>query len=451
MHWKQFLTVPLLISANLCGSGGLYGQETKPTEVPIAPRSKANFVSPVEVYDKVWNLIKDDYYESTYNGQNWARWQHRYDDKIKTQADAHLAICTMLASLGDRYTRYLDPEAFDEEKDQIKAKLCGIGVQIGIDKNKRVIVVAPIEDTPAFRAGILAADEISAIDGHSTKGFGVDDAAKLIRGLANTKVALTLVRDKKTLTIPVTRAEFHLKAVQTAKMLDSDVGYIRLSSFISEKATEEVKDALTKLASARGIIFDLRDNPGGLLTNAIDVSSMFLDRGNIVSTVDRDGYKIPTAADCKPVSHQPMVILINKGSASASEITSGALHDNGRAILVGSSTFGKGLVQSINKLDPKGADSDANGGVNITIARYLTPADLDINKKGIGPDVKVEVTEKDIKEHKGPWWEDPDGPVAKRSPEDFKDLQLKTALQVLKKKIDGEQMPVAMRTQAYKP
>jgi C-terminal processing protease CtpA/Prc len=160
---------------------------------------------------------------------------------------------------------------------------------------------------------------------------------------------------------------------------------------------------------------------------------------------------MPTAADCKPLSHQPMVILINKGSASASEITSGALHDNGRAILVGSSTFGKGLVQSINKLDPRGTDEDANGGVNITIARYLTPADVDINKKGIGPDVKVEVTEKDIKDHKGPWWEDPDGPVAKRSPEDFKDVQLKTALQVLKKKIDGEQLPVAMRTQAYKP
>ena len=425
MHWKQLLTIPLLISANLCGSGGLCDQEIKPSEAPIVPRVKSNSLSPGEVYDKVWNLIKEDYYEGTYNGQNWTRWEHRYNGKLKTQADAHLAICTMLASLGDRYTRYLDPEAFDEEKSQIKAKLCGIGVQIGIDKNKRVVVVAPIEDTPAFRAGILAADEIAAIDGKSTKGFGVDDAAKLIRGEANTKVALTLVRGQKTLTIPVTRAEFHLKAVQTAKMLDSDVGYIRLSSFISEQATQEVKEALTKLASARGIIFDLRDNPGGLLTNAIDVSSMFLDRGNIVSTVDRDGYKIGTPADCKPLSHQPMVVLINKGSASASEITSGALHDNGRATLVGSATFGKGLVQSINKLDPKGTEGDANGGVNITIARYLTPADVDINKKGIGPDVKVEVSEKDIKDHRGPWWEDPDGPTVKRSPEDFKDMQLK--------------------------
>ena len=237
--------------------------------------------------------------------------------------------------------------------------------------------------------------------------------------------------------IPVIRAEISIKAVQTAKIIEGDIGYIRLSSFISQQANQEMKDALNRLSSARGIIFDLRDNPGGLLTNAIDISNMFLEKGNIVSTVDKDGYKTPSATDGKPICQKPLVVLINKGSASASEITSGALHDNGRCVLVGQTTFGKGLVQGINKL----ADGS---GVNITIAKYLTPSDLDINKKGIGPDIPVNVSEKDFKEGKGPWWEDPEGPTAKRSPEDLKDVQLKTALAVLKKKLGEEPVTISI-------
>jgi carboxyl-terminal processing protease len=190
-----------------------------------------------------------------------------------------------------------------------------------------------------------------------------------------------------------------------------------------------MSDAITKMSSAKGIILDLRDNPGGLLTNAIDISNMFLESGNIVSTVDRDGYKTPAQSDGRPLSRQPLVVLVNKGSASASEITSGALKDNGRAILVGQTTFGKGLVQGINKLED-------GSGVNITIAKYLTPNDTDINKKGIGPDVKVDLSDKDYKDGKGPWWADPEGPIVKRSPEDLKDLQLKSAMEVLHRKID---------------
>jgi carboxyl-terminal processing protease len=200
-----------------------------------------------------------------------------------------------------------------------------------------------------------------------------------------------------------------------------------------------MKEALNRLSSAKGIIFDLRDNPGGLLTNAIEISNMFLNKGNIVSTVDRDGYKTPAQSDGKPLYQKPLVVLINKGSASASEITSGALHDNGRCLLVGQTTFGKGLVQGINKLKD-------GTGVNITIAKYLTPSDIDINRKGIGPDVPVNLTEKDFKEGKGPWWEDPEGPAVKRAPEDLKDIQLKAALQVLKKRLSVNQSPLAMET-----
>jgi len=203
-----------------------------------------------------------------------------------------------------------------------------------------------------------------------------------------------------------------------------------------------MKDAINKLSNTKGIILDLRDNPGGLLTNAIEISDMFLDKGNIVSTVDRDGYTTPAPSEGHPICKKPLVVLINKGSASASEITSGALHDNNRALLVGEKTFGKGLVQGINKLED-------GSGVNVTIARYLTPNDTDINKKGISPDVPVKVSETDLKEGRGAWFqtvrrdsEDGKGessapsPREKRSPEDGKDIQLKAALDVMHKKID---------------
>lgn len=384
---------------------------------------------PEAVYHKVWKLIKEDYVDDKYNGQNWEIWRNRYEGKLKTSEDAHKAIETMLASLGDRYTRFLDNDAFDDENSQIHAKLCGIGIQIGVDKVGNIIIIAPIDDTPAQKAGLSSSDEIAEIDGKSTKGFSVEEAAKLIRGEINTKVILSIVRNKHKMKVAVTRAEIPIKAVQTAKMLDGDIGYIRLTSFISQQANREMRAAIEKLSPAKGLILDLRENPGGLLTNAVEIANMFLDHGNIVSTVDRDGYKTALTTDvsqycCK----KPLCILINKGSASASEITSGALKDNGRAILVGQKTFGKGLVQGINKLED-------GSGVNITIARYLTPADVNIDKKGIAPDTVVELSEEDLKTGKGCWWNDPEGPKVKRQPEDFKDKQLKAAFDLLKFKV----------------
>lgn len=394
---------------------------------------------PNVLYHKVWQLIREDYYDTNYNSQDWDRWEHRYDHKLKTLDDAHVAIETMLYSLGDRYTRFLDRDAFDDEKSQIDAKLYGIGIQIGIDKNHRIVIIAPIDGTPASKAGLQAADEIAEINGKSTKGSSVEDAAKQIRGAINTDVNLVLIRNGKKIKVAVTRAEIPIKAVSTSKLLEDDIGYIRLTSFISQQANKEMKDALASLSGAKGIILDLRENPGGLLTNAIDISNMFLDTGNIVSTVDRDGYKTPALSDGKPLCRLPLVVLINKGSASASEITSGALRDNGRATLVGQTTFGKGLVQGINRLED-------GSGVNITIARYLTPNDTDINKKGIAADVAVELSDKDLKDGKGPWWLDPDAPNVKRAPEDMKDIQLKAALDTVKKKI-AEDTAVAIKAQ----
>lgn len=439
--WKLLLAVPVALCATLGGTNLIpeYGfVAASPEAISTEPGTKiaqrAPFcshspMSPENLYSKVFELIRNDYYEQTFNGQDWNRWKNRYAGKLKTADDAHKAIETMLASLGDRYTRFLDKDAFDDEKAQINAQLFGVGIQIGMDKSNRVIVIAPIDNTPASRAGLQPGDEIAEINGKPTKGLSVEEAAKQIKGPKGSEVELTLVRTKERIPVKLVRDEIHINAIQTAKVLDDDIGYIRLTSFISSQANEEMKKALIDLSGTKAIILDLRDNPGGLLTNAIEISNMFLEpQRDIVFTVDRDGYKQSAKSDGTPLSKQPMVVLINKGSASASEIASGALKDNGRALLVGQKTFGKGLVQGITRLED-------GSGVNVTIAKYLTPSDTDINKKGITPDVIVELTDDDYTAGKGPWWNDPGGPKEKRVPEDGKDLALKRAIEVLRAKV----------------
>lgn len=269
-----------------------------------------------------------------------------------------------------------------------------MGIQIGV-KDGKLTVIAPIEDTPAEKAGLKADDEILEIDGRSTKGITVDKAADQIRGREGTTVTLLIKRgsnEPKLYTI--TRATIEIKSISQKIpdniVMPSDIGYIRLSSFISRNAASEFRSILEQGYNKKGFIIDLRSNPGGLLSNAIYISDMFLDGGVIVSTVDRDGYKEFQKATKGTVTNKPVVILINKGSASASEIFSGAMKDNGRAILVGEQSFGKGLVQEINKLPYE-------AGINITIQKYLTPNGTDINKKGITPDVIVKLTEEDVK------------------------------------------------------
>ena len=257
------------------------------------------------------------------------------------------------------------------------------------------MVIAPIEDTPAEKAGLQADDEILEIDGVSTKGITVDKAADKIRGKEGTQVTLLIKRkDCPVKSYTITRTNIEIKSISqktpaNVKVPD-DYCYIRLSSFISRNAASEFGAILNNNKNKKGFIVDLRSNPGGLLTNAIYISDMFLDGGTIVSTVDRDGYKETQRASAGVYTRKPVVVLINKGSASASEIFSGAMKDNKRAVLVGEQSFGKGLVQEINKLP-------FESGVNITIQKYLTPNGTDINKKGITPDIEVKLTEDDIK------------------------------------------------------
>lgn len=374
-------------------------------------------VTPDQLYDEVWRLINLKYVDQTDNSQDWNIWRHRYDGRMKTKEDAYVAIDTMLASLNDPYTRFLDPKEFAEETSSIKGSLQGIGIQIGL-REGQLVVIAPIEGSPADKAGIKTDDLILEIDGVSTKGITIDKAADKIRGDAGTQVTILVKRkDEEPKKYTITRAEIEIKSVSTdppieTKIPDS-IQYIRLSSFISKNASTEVLNILKKTSNKKGYILDLRSNPGGLLSNAILMSDMFLQGGGIVSTVDRYGYKDTTRAAKLRISSKPLVVLVNKGSASASEIFSGAMKDNCRAILVGEQTFGKGLVQEINKL------SD-DAGVNITIQRYLTPSGVDIHKRGITPDYEIKLTAENVKNKD--------------------DVQLKEGLKILLKEC-GEPIP----------
>ena len=370
--------------------------------------------TPIELYDNVWSLINKKYVDQTNNNQDWAKWRHKYDKVIMTNEDAYVAIETMLASLNDPYTKFLDPKEFAEETSSIKGSLKGIGIQIGI-KDGKLMVIAPIEDTPAERAGLKADDEILEINGKSTKGISLDKAAEQIRGKEGTFVKLLIKRkDVEPKLYNVQRAEIEIKSISQKLpddiALPEDIGYIRLSSFISKNASQEFSKILLDSQDKKGFIIDLRSNPGGLLSNAINISDMFLDKGVIVSTVDRDGYKENTKAAQGVITDKPLVVLINKGSASASEIFSGAIKDNHRGVIVGEQSFGKGLVQEINKLPYE-------AGINITIQKYLTPNGTDINKKGITPDIVVELTEEHVKNKN--------------------DVQLKKAIEVMQTLING--------------
>lgn len=356
--------------------------------------SNAAFASPsTDLYDNVWRLINTKYVDQTDNQQDWNQWRHKYDSCINSYDDAYVAIETMLTSLDDPYTKFLDPKEFSEETSSIKGSLKGIGVQIAT-KDGKLMVIAPIEDSPAEKAGLMADDEILEINGQSTKGMSIDKAADRIRGEEGTMVTLLIKRKDVIKNYAITRKEIELKAVSTKipnnVKLNDDIGYIRLSSFISKNAAKEFEDILNQYSNKKGYIIDLRSNPGGLLTNAIYIANLFLPNGIIVSTVDRDGYKETQRTIGRPITNKPMVVLINKGSASASEIFSGAMKDNKRAVLIGEKSFGKGLVQEINRLSN-------DSGVNITIQKYLTPNGTDINKKGIDPDIVVELSEDDIK------------------------------------------------------
>jgi len=378
-------------------------------------------------------------------GDIFERVRGQYVTPPDEKALVESAINGMLTSL-DPHSSYLNPEAAKDMRVQTKGEFGGLGIEVTME-NELVKVITPIDDTPAARAGVLAGDYISAIDGEEVRGLTLNDAVEKMRGLVNTPIELTILREgaDKPIKLTIVRDVIKVKAVKFR--VENDVGYMKITSF-TEKTFDDLQNAIDTIKKQvpaeklKGYVLDLRLNPGGLLDQAVSVSDAFLDRGEIVSTRGRDPKDI-SRFDARPgdlTDGKPMIVLINGGSASASEIVAGALQDQRRATVLGTQSFGKGSVQTIIPLAE-------NGALRLTTALYYTPAGKSIQGKGITPDVKVEQPlppelqgrdvsrgESDLKGHiKGVEESDQgSGSAAYVPPEPKDDIQLNYALDLMR-------------------
>lgn len=332
--------------------------------------------------------------------------QKNYVEEVDTKDLIYGAIKGMLSQL-DPHTTFMTPDMYKEMQVDTKGEFGGLGIQISI-KDKKLVIIAPIEDTPAWRAGLKAGDHIYKIDGEPTKDMTLSDAVKKMRGQKGTEVTLTILREgeKDPLEFTIVRDIIKLKSVKY-EMIEDNIGYVHLLQF-QERTGRDLRKALKDLEEQgmKSLVLDLRNNPGGLLKVAVEVSEVFLKKGKlIVSVKGREGDEeeyISSATDAR--EDFPMVVLVNEGSASASEIVAGALHDWGRAVILGTLTFGKGSVQTVFSL------SDGSG-MRLTTAKYYTPRGISIQNTGITPDIVVKayteeeggekkvIREKDLKRH----------------------------------------------------
>jgi len=316
------------------------------------------------------------------------------------------AIKGTMSSVGDPYSIYMDPEMYKKLLIDTKGSFGGIGIILG-SKDNILTVIAPIEGTPGEKVGILSGDQVVKIDGKDVKELAVDEAVNLIRGPEGSEVTLTINRTgEEAKDYTIIRSNIQIKTV-SGKMLDNGIGYVRLSMF-NENTGNDLAKKLEQLEGEgmKGIILDLRNNPGGLLEESVKVANHFVPKGPIVSIIKKDGTKVTRSSTLEKIKY-PLVVLVNGGSASASEIVSGAVQDTGAGTLIGTKTFGKGSVQTVVPLPDASA-------VKITIAKYYTPSERSIHGIGIEPDIKVEM------------------PNYK---EDNKDLQLEKAIEVIKEKM----------------
>ncbi|MBE9004217.1 PDZ domain-containing protein [Fortiea sp. LEGE XX443] len=342
-----------------------------------------------KLVSEVWRIVNRSYLDETFNHQNWADVRQKALQKpLTSQEGAYTAIQSMLKSLDDPFTRFLDPEQYRSLQVNTSGELTGVGLQIALNPHTgQLEVVSPIAGSPADKAGMRPRDRILKIEGFSTENLTLDEAAARMRGPIGSLVTLLIERDgEEQQEVRIVRDRIELNPVVAELRTSSQgtsIGYLRLTQF-NANAAMELAHAINSLEKkgAAAYILDLRNNPGGLLQAGIEIARLWLDSGTIVYTVNRQGVQGSFEAFGPSLTKDPLVILVNQGTASASEILAGALQDNGRAKLVGETTFGKGLIQSLFEL------SDGSG-LAVTIAKYETPQHRDINKLGIKPDQVV--------------------------------------------------------------
>jgi carboxyl-terminal processing protease len=422
-RWQMQTTPPVLLS-RLLGPSAAHAQDTE--------------LVPTDTYVQTLGIIKDNYYNPA-GGEK--------PDSTKL---TYAAIDGMLAAIGDRYTEFWTPKEYKDNMQETTGNFVGIGARLDVTKDKKVIIVEPIENSPAIRAGILPGDIIIAVDGKNIYGQPLQKVIDQIRGPEGTQVKITIERKSKPTVYTLRRAVVHTPVVESW-MEDSPnkVGYISLAMF-NEQSDIQFDAALQKLEAQgmKALVFDLRNNPGGLLTVAQDLASRFIPNGPIVWVKEKSGRM--TALQVEANKHRgklstgayPTIVLVNGNSASASEIVSGALQDSGAAYLLGNRTYGKGLVQTIIPL----ADDSA---VKITTQHYFTRDKHDINIKrdvdgtaqsntgGVHPDIFVDFTEKDYEAQREVLRTDPQNRAGARK----LDPQLRRAVAVLKDKIAGKPFP----------
>ncbi|MFQ5715114.1 MAG: S41 family peptidase [Candidatus Scalinduaceae bacterium] len=323
--------------------------------------------------------------------------QNKYVNEVELKELLKNAYKGMLAGL-DPYSQFIDSENLQELKIETEGEFDGLGIEV-IIKNGVLTVLTPIVDSPAFRAGVLIGDRIIKIDGKSTRNISIREAIKLLRGKPNTKVTLTVIHEEESepVDININRAKIHVKSVRGARIVDEEgkIGYIAVTNF-QENTIADMDSAIQDLRKQgmRSLVLDLRFNPGGLLNIARDMADKFIKKGIIVTTKGRH-----KSQDHKYKAHRsgtypnfPLIILVNKGSASASEIVAGSIKDHKRGILLGTRTFGKGSVQSLIPIENK------NSALKLTTAKYYTPSGAQIDESGLEPDIKVNLTKKELKE-----------------------------------------------------
>jgi carboxyl-terminal processing protease len=347
------------------------------------------FTEEQKIFSQAWRIVSQAYVDDSFNHQNWwALREKTLKQRLDNRDATYAAIQKMLESLDDPFTRLLKPSQYRSLQVNTSGELSGVGLQIALDaETGELEVVAPIAGSPADQAGIQPRDRILEIDGALTSQLTLDEAAVRMRGPVGTMVTLRIQgKNGEPKLIELVRDRIALNPVYA--VLDSapegvPVGYIRLTQF-SANAPTEVADAISRLKEqgAQAYILDLRNNPGGLLQAGIEIARYWLNEGTIVYTVNRQGTLGSFEDDGPALTEDPLVVLVNQGTASASEILAGALQDNHRAQLVGEKTFGKGLIQSLFDL------SDGSG-LAVTVAKYETPNHRDIHKLGIKPDLEV--------------------------------------------------------------
>ncbi|MGF1512215.1 MAG: S41 family peptidase [Elainellaceae cyanobacterium] len=373
--------------------------ETAPSETApetAAPEASTSSLvdSPKAVLDEAWQIVNRDYVDPNFNQTDWQAMRERLLGRDYASLEtAYAALKRALGTLDDPYTRFMDPQQYAELTSQTSGEFSGIGLQLQVHPvTGQLTVLMPLEESPAREAGIQAGDRILTIEGRSTEGMGVEGAARMIRGEAGTSVALEIERgglgSGQQFEVSVARAILEVPAVTSALRLEQDaqVGYVYLSEF-SAHAAEQMHQAIARLLDqgADAFVLDLRGNPGGLLQSSIDISRMWLDEGIIVQTVDRNGVSEDTYANDTALTDLPLAVLVDEKSASSSEILTGALQDNDRALVLGTKTFGKALVQAVHEL----ADGS---GLAVTVANYYTPKGTDISDRGITPSIELALT-----------------------------------------------------------